>query len=95
MLGLHCSKGFSLAAVSSRYSLVTGPRLIAVASPVAVPRLWKIGSAVVTHRLRCSAACGSLLDQRSNPCLLHWQADSLPLSHQGSLSAGLLTLGAY
>ena len=22
--------------------------------------------------------------QESNPCLLHWQADSLPLSHQGS-----------
>ena len=24
------------------------------------------------------------LDQGSKPCLLHWQADSLPLSHQGS-----------
>jgi len=24
------------------------------------------------------------LTQRSNPHLLHWQADSLPLSHQGS-----------
>ena len=23
-----------------------------------------------------------------NPCLLHWQADSLPLSHQGSPSCG-------
>ena len=23
-------------------------------------------------------------DQGLNPCLLHWQADSLPLSHQGS-----------
>ena len=34
-------------------------------------------------------ACHSLLQgifptQGSNPCLLHWQADSLPLSHQGS-----------
>ena len=28
--------------------------------------------------------CGIFLDQGSNPCLLHWQADSLPLSHQGS-----------
>ena len=27
-------------------------------------------------------ACGIFLDQRSNLCLLHWQADSLPLSHQ-------------
>ena len=25
-----------------------------------------------------------LLNQGLNPCLLHWQADSLPLSHQGS-----------
>ena len=30
------------------------------------------------------AACGIFPDQRSNPRLLHWQADSLPLDHQGS-----------
>ena len=36
------------------------------------------------HLLSCSAACGILPDQGSNPCLLHWQADSLPLSHEGS-----------
>ena len=28
--------------------------------------------------------------QRSNPCLLHWQADSLPLKHQGSSKHCLL-----
>ena len=28
--------------------------------------------------------CGIFLDQVSNPCRLHRQADSLPLSHQGS-----------
>ena len=27
---------------------------------------------------------GIFLTQRSNLCLLHWQADSLPLSHLGS-----------
>ena len=27
---------------------------------------------------------GTFLTQGSNPCLLHWQADSLPLSHLGS-----------
>ena len=42
------------------------------------------GSVVVAHRLSCSAACGVLLDQGLNLYLLHWQADSLPLSHQGS-----------
>ena len=36
--------------------------------------------------LRCSAARGILPDQGSNPCVPHWQADSLPLSHQGSPS---------
>ena len=35
-------------------------------------------------RLRYSTACGIFLDQGSHPCLLHWQADTLPLSHQGS-----------
>ena len=29
---------------------------------------------------------GISLTQRSNACLLHWQADSLPLSHRGSPS---------
>ena len=30
---------------------------------------------------------GIFLTQGSNPCLLHWQEDSLPLSHLGSLTA--------
>ena len=32
----------------------------------------------------CSEACGIFLDQGSNPYLLHWQTDSLPLGHLGS-----------
>ena len=36
------------------------------------------------HGLSCSVACGVFPDQGWNPCLLHWQVDSLPLSHQGS-----------
>ena len=36
------------------------------------------------HRLSCSEARGIFPDQGSNPCLLYWQTDSLPLSHQGS-----------
>ena len=42
------------------------------------------GSAVVAHGLSCSVACGILPDQGSNPCPLHWQAESQPLRHQGS-----------
>ena len=33
-------------------------------------------SVVVGHRLRCPMACGIFLDQWSNLCPLHWQADS-------------------
>ena len=44
----------------------------------------RAGSVVVAHRLSCSAACGIFPDQGSNPCPLHWQADSQPLHHQGS-----------
>ena len=42
------------------------------------------GSVVVAHGSSCSAACGIFPDQGSNPCPLHWQADSQPLRHQGS-----------
>ena len=44
------------------------------------------GSVVVAHGPSRSAACGIFPDQGSNPCPLHWQADSQPLCHQGSLS---------
>ena len=38
----------------------------------------------MAHGPSCSAACGIFPDQGSNPCPLHWQADSQPLRHQGS-----------
>ena len=47
-------------------------------------------SVAVAHGLSCSAACGIFLDQGSNPCSLHWQADSYPLGHQGSPRLGFL-----
>ena len=46
----------------------------------------RAGSVVVAHGPNCSAACGIFPDQGSNPCRLHWQADSQPLQHQGSPS---------
>ena len=42
------------------------------------------GSVIVAHGPGRSAACGIFPDQGSNPCALHWQADSQPLRHQGS-----------
>ena len=76
-LGLHCcprtfsscgKRGYSLlqcTGFSLRWLLLlrsTAPR--------------RAGSVVVAHGLSCSAACGIFPDQGSNPCPLHWQADS-------------------
>ena len=97
--GLRCNAGFSLVARIGGCSLVAMcGLLVAVASFVAeheqgtgasvvvAPGLQSTNSTVVAHRLCCSVVCGVFPDQGSNLCLLHWQADSLPLSHQGSLT---------
>ena len=52
----------------------------------------RTGSAIMAHRPSCSAACGIFPDQGSNPCPLHWQADSQPLRHQGSPHPDLFNL---
>ena len=46
-------------------------------------QLWYVGSVVEVHGHNCPSTCGIFPDQGSNPCLLHWQADSLPF-HEGS-----------
>ena len=54
---------------------------------------WALGvlaSVVVALRLSCSIACVIFPDQGSNLCPLNWQADSHPLSHQGSPPAPLI-----
>ena len=74
--GFSCCKaqalgcvGFGNCGMSAQWLQLTGSRSQA-------QQLWHIG-------LSCSVIYGILSDQRSNPCLLHWQVDSLPLSHQG------------
>ena len=54
--------------------------------------LGHVGSAIVAHGLICSTAHGIFPDQGSNPCPLHWQVDSYPLYHQGSLSKPIFNL---
>ena len=41
----------------------------------------RAGSVVVAHGPSCSAACEIFPDQGSNPCPLHWQADSARFNH--------------
>ena len=74
MLGLRCFMVFSLVEVSRGYSLV------------AVCGLLIAATSLVAEGLSCSVACEIFPDQELNLCLLPWQTDSLPLSHQGSLA---------
>ena len=55
----------------------------------------RAGSVIVVHGPSRCAACGILPDQGSNPCLLHWQADSQPLRHQGSPSLFILLMVSF
>ena len=50
----------------------------------------RAGSVIVAHGRSCSVACGIFPDQGSNPCPLHWQADSQPLHHQGSPEVSII-----
>ena len=80
-----CMHGFPFSSCErGAVILVVCGLLIEVASLVAGHGLSSSASVVAAPGLSCSAACGNLLDQGSNPCFLHWQAGSSPLSHQGS-----------
>ena len=66
-------------------SLLLHRLLIMVTSLVEEHGLWGTWAlAAMSSGLSCSSAHGIFPDQGSNPCLLHWQMDYLPLSHQGS-----------
>ena len=79
-----CARAFSSCGKRGPlFIAVHGPLTIA-ASLVAEHRLQTRRLSIVAHGPSCSAACGIFPDQGSNPCPLHWQADSQPLRHQGS-----------
>ena len=80
VLDLHfCARAFSSCGK-------WGPLFIAVCGPLLLRSTGSrhAGPAIVAHGPSCSAACGIFPDQGSNPCPLHWQADSQPLCHQES-----------
>ena len=75
-----CSVGFSF----QWLLLSRAPALGCVGSVVEAPGPQSTDPVVVVHGLSCSVVCGTLLDQGSKPCLLHWHMGSLPVSHQES-----------
>ena len=83
VLALSCCSGFSLVAVCGL--------LTAVTSSVATPGLESTDSIAVAQRVSCSVACGIFPYQGSNPCLLYWQVDSLPPSHERSPPCAFLS----
>ena len=80
-LGLRCNSGlFSSFGERGLLFVVVLGLLI-----VAEHGLSSFNSQALKHRLSsCFIACAIFLDQGSNPRLLHWQADSVSLSHQES-----------
>ena len=87
VLGLCCCQGFSLVEVRGLlpscdvwaphcgcFSCCGAQALGSLVSIVAASGLKSCSA-----RLSCSTARGILRAQEWNPCLLHWQADSLPL----------------
>ena len=99
VLGLGCCLRFPLVAASMGDTLAVLGLLTAVVPLNVEHGLWGAGTSVgaarglqstgstaVTRRLSRSMACGIFLTQGLNLRLLHWQEDSLPLSHQGSPS---------
>ena len=52
----------------------------------AAPGLQNVASEVVANGLSFSPVRGIFMEQEWNLCLLHWQMNSYPLSHQGRLS---------
>ena len=85
VLGLRfCARAFSSCGKRGPLFITVRGPLTITASLVAEHDSRRAGSVVVAHGPSCSAACGILPDQGSNPCPLRWQADSQPLRHQGS-----------
>ena len=93
MLGLYCCQGFPLVSASRGSLLVARAshcrgfsycraRALGLrGSAVVVPGLYNTGS-IVAYQSSWPETCGILPDQGSNPCLLKWQVDSLPLGLQ-------------
>ena len=77
VLGLRfCARAFSSCGEQGPLFIAVHRPLTIAASLVAEHRLQTRRLSSCGSRLSCSVACGIFPDQGSNPCTLHWQADS-------------------
>ena len=82
VLGLHCCVDFSL--VFGEQGLLSYGWAQALGhTGFRSCRSWTLEDSLndVVHGLSCSTTGGTSPDQESDPRLLNWQKDSLPLSH--------------
>ena len=77
------SKAHGLQQLQHVGAVIVAPGLQSIDSVVVAPGLQNTGSVYVAHGLNYSKACGSS-QIRDQTCLLHWQVDSWPLSHERS-----------
>ena len=85
VLGLRfCARAFSVVASRGHSSSRCAGLSLSQPLPLQSTGSRRAGSVVVAHGTSRSAACGIFPNRGSNPCPLHWQADSQPLRHQGS-----------
>ena len=106
VLGLSCSEGFSRAVTGGGSSLVAAvgfslrrPLLLWSTGSgrsgfstcgMWAPKLESTDLVLTAHKLGCSVVREIFLDQGSNLCPLHWQAESLLLSLQGKTASNCL-----
>ena len=103
-MGLRfCARAFSSCSErghsSSRYAGLSPSRPL----PLQSTGPSRAGSVAVAHGPSCSVAYRILLDWGTNPCPLHWQADSQQLHHQGrpvgrfliTVSISVLVIGLF
>ena len=84
-LGLHCGAGFSVVAANKGCCLNCSARTSHCSGFYCCrAQTLKYRFSGCAHRLSCSEAWAIFPDQGSNPRPPNWQADSLPLSQQGS-----------
>ena len=88
VLGLRfCARAFSSCGERGPlFTLHRGVRAFSLSRPLSLRSTGsrRAGSVIVAHGPSRSATRGIFPDQGSNPCPLHWQADSQPLRHQGN-----------
>ena len=88
------ARRLSLVAVSGGYSLLWAS--YCGGSSCCRAQALGVRAVVVAPGLSCSAACGIFPDQGSNPCPLHWQADSFSFLNYfivGCIGSSLLHVG--